>query len=79
MAGNLDARTSEISDVDERAGGRVMFHGVDGVHGRLRISGQQGDEALYLGLCVLDEADAYIEIRSLDRCAQRGAKKGKKR
>ena len=44
-----------------------------------RISGQQGDEALHLGLGVADEADAYIEIRGLDRCAQRGAKKGKKR
>jgi len=66
VAGHLDAWTTEINDVDERAGGRVMFHRVDGVHGGLRISGQLRDE-----IPLLPSPRKPIRCRDRRHCIQK--------
>ena len=56
-----------------------MLFGIDGVDGRLRDSGEQGDEAFRLALGVADEARTDLVFRRLSRGAQRRRKHGKKR
>jgi hypothetical protein len=47
---HADFRSPQISCVDQCAGGGVLLFSVDGVDGRLRVSGEQGDEAFDLSL-----------------------------
>jgi hypothetical protein len=63
----------------QRAGGEVLLLGIDSIDGRLRVSGEEGDEALGLGLSVADEAGARLVIHSLSRASQRRHKHGNKR
>src|ERR1700730_3197019 len=79
VARHADVRTSQIRDVDERAGGGVALLGIDGVDGDLRVAREQRDEAFHLGLGVAHEAGTDLVVRGLSRAAQRRAKHGKKR
>jgi tRNA synthetases class I (E and Q), catalytic domain len=76
---HADFRSSQISNVDERAGGGVLLLGIDSVDGRLRVSGEKGDEVFDLGLGVADDAGAHFVIHCLSRAAQRRDKHSKKR
>jgi hypothetical protein len=63
----------------DRAGGGIFLLGIDDTYGCLRISVEQGDEALHLSLGVADEAGADLIVQGLRLTVKRRCEQCKER